>query len=101
VSRRGEQKREADNPDLVPLAGGGMDEFIVLIGTDQQPGSTDGHSLYVRAEQAEELYGERTLLESAVNSQLKLLYVEGSLVPSRRTFVPKYSNPAAAMDCRN
>lgn len=74
-----EERTEADNPDLVPLAGGGMDEFIALwIGTDQQPGSADGHSLYAWAEKAEELYGEDTA-ESVVNSQLKLLYVEGSL----------------------
>jgi hypothetical protein len=77
-----ELRTEADNPDLVPLAGGGMDEFIALwIGTDQQPGSADGHSLYAWAEQAEELYGKNTA-ESVVNSQLKLLYVEGSLALS-------------------
>jgi hypothetical protein len=77
-----EERTQADNPDLVPLAGGGMDEFIALwIGTNQQPGSADGHSLYAWVEQAEALYGENTA-ESVVNSMLKLLYIEGSLALS-------------------
>jgi hypothetical protein len=77
-----EERTLADNPGLVELDGGGMDEFIALwIGTDQQPGSADGHSLYAWAEQAEAIYGENTA-ESIVNSQLKLLYVEGSLALS-------------------
>jgi hypothetical protein len=77
-----QERTLADNPDLVPLAGGGMDEFIALwIGTDQQPGSADGHSLYGWAEAVEAVYTPNGG-EAVVNSQLKLLYIEGALALS-------------------
>ena len=81
-----EEKTLAENPDLVnigiELKGGGMDEFIALwIGTNQEAGTTNGYSLYAWAEKAAELFGTSEV-EANVNSNIKLLYEEGSIALS-------------------
>lgn len=74
------QKRlTADNPDLFPLGGGGMDEFIALwIGRNQTVGSGVSlpHSLTALANDAADLF-ETAVSEAKVNTQLKLLYQQG------------------------
>jgi hypothetical protein len=73
-----ELRTAADNPDMIPLGDGGMDEFIALwIGTDQQPGTGDGHSLYAWAHAAGDKFGVNSP-EAIVNSRIKLLYQEGA-----------------------
>ena len=78
-----EVKTLADNPDVVRgLAGGGMDEFIALwIGTDQTPGTADGHGLYAWTQQIAKIFGTATP-EASVNTALKLLYQEGAVAMS-------------------
>ena len=72
----------ADNPDVISLNGGGMDEFIATwIGTDQTPGSTDGHGLYAWTQRIGDSFGT-TSPEATVNTNLKLLYQEGAVALS-------------------
>ncbi len=80
------QKRlTADNPDLFPLGGGGMDEFIALwIGRNQTVGSglSLPHSLSALANDAADLF-EKNVGEASVNTQLNLLYQQGVNILSK------------------
>lgn len=71
---------EADNPELLDLGGGGMDEFIALwIGTGETHSSKDGFGLYALAQKAAAMFdGGYIGNEAIANNALKLLYHEGS-----------------------
>mmetsp|Transcript_4087 Transcript_4087/g.9480 ORF Transcript_4087/g.9480 Transcript_4087/m.9480 type:complete len:740 (-) Transcript_4087:3220-5439(-) len=71
---------EADNPELLDLGGGGMDEFIALwIGTGETHSGTDGFGLYALAQKAASLFdGGNIGGEAIANNAIKLLYHEGS-----------------------
>lgn len=71
---------EADNPELLDLGGGGMDEFIALwIGSGETHAGTDGFGLYAMAQKAASLFdGGYIGGEAIANNAIKLLYHEGS-----------------------
>lgn len=71
---------EADNPELLDLGGGGIDEFIALwIGTGETHTGTDGFGLYALAQKAAKLFdGGYIGSEAIANNAIKLLYHEGS-----------------------
>jgi hypothetical protein len=85
-----QKKTEADNPSQFDIGGGGLDEFIALwIGSGQTHGSGEGFGLYALTEKADNLFvaidgaidpvsDNKSLAESRVNQQLKLLYQEGA-----------------------
>jgi hypothetical protein len=85
-----QKKTEADNPSQFDIGGGGLDEFIALwIGSGQTHGSSEGFGLYALTEKADRLFVaiddtndplsiNKSLAESRVNQQLKLLYQEGA-----------------------
>ena len=80
-----QKKTEADNPSMFDVGSAGLDEFIALwIGSGQTHGSNEGYGLYALTEQADRLFAsgppsvDKSLAESTVNQQLKLLYQEGA-----------------------
>jgi len=71
------QKRsQSDNPQLVDIGMAGFDKFIALwIGGGQQPGASNGDSLYAWSQLQGEAFGTNDP-ESQVNTRIKLLYSE-------------------------
>ena len=77
-----EKRIKADNPDILDLGGGGMDEFIALwISNEGGAGTNEGSSLYSLTNRAAELFGTESG-EADANRKIKELYQEGSVILS-------------------